>query len=177
MNDIDTSTNLELPVLPLRDVVVFPHMVIPLFVGRSRSIKALESAMESGKSILLVAQKDAGQDDPGVDDIYAIGTVSSILQMLKMPDGTVKVLVEGEQRGAVSRYAHDPDDTEACFMAEVEMVQDETLSSRESDILLRTVNAEFEKYVKLNPKIPPEILTSLSGIEDLNQEVVERLVL
>jgi ATP-dependent Lon protease len=169
MTDLEPLENFELPVLPLRDVVVFPHMVIPLFVGRSRSIKALENAMESGKSILLVAQKDAGEDDPGIDDIYSVGTVSSILQMLKMPDGTVKVLVEGEQRGSALRYTHDPSDAEASFMADVELVNDVTPSSKESDVLLRTVNAEFEKYVKLNPKIPPEILTSLSGIDDLGR--------
>ena len=169
MTEFEPIKNVELPVLPLRDVVVFPHMVIPLFVGRSKSIKALENAMESGKSILLVAQKDAGDDDPGIEDIYTIGTVSSILQMLKMPDGTVKVLVEGEQRGSVLRFTHDPSDPEACFVSEVELVDDITPPSRESDILLRTVNGEFEKYVKLNPKIPPEILTSLSGIDDLGR--------
>ena len=169
MTELINQENQDLPVLPLRDVVVFPHMVIPLFVGRARSIKALEIAMESGKSILLIAQKDAGQDDPGIEDIYDTGTVASILQMLKMPDGTVKVLVEGEQRATVIRYTNDLSNSEECFMCEAEMIQDIELPSRESDILLRTVTAEFEKYVKLNPKIPPEILTSLSGIEDLGR--------
>ena len=169
MNDIAENAPVSLPVLPLRDVVVFPHMVIPLFVGRARSIKALESSMESGKSILLVAQKDAAQDDPGENDIYGTGTVASILQMLKMPDGTVKVLVEGEQRAKITRFVADSKDEEASFIADVELIAEEGVSSRESDILLRTVTAEFEKYVKLNPKIPPEILTSLSGIDDLGR--------
>ncbi len=169
MTDLTPTEILELPVLPLRDVVVFPHMVIPLFVGRPKSIKALEMAMESGKSILLAAQKDAGQDDPGVEDIYNTGTIASILQMLKMPDGTVKVLVEGEQRASILRYTNDLKNPEDCFTSEIELVEEIELPSRESDILLRTVTAEFEKYVKLNPKIPPEILTSLSGIEDLGR--------
>lgn len=169
MTDEILTNNLELPVLPLRDVVVFPHMVIPLFVGRAKSIKALEISMESGKNILLVAQKDAGQDNPTVDDIYTTGTIASILQMLKMPDGTVKVLVEGEQRANILRYTSDVENLEDCFMCEAERVSDINLSTKESDILLRTVTAEFEKYVKLNPKIPPEILTSLSGIEDLGR--------
>ncbi|MEM7196369.1 MAG: endopeptidase La [Pseudomonadota bacterium] len=156
----------ELPVLPLRDVVVFPHMVIPLFVGRARSIKALEIAMEAGKSILLIAQKDATLDNPGADDIYVTGTLANILQMLKMPDGTVKVLVEGEQRAQVLKYIHDDNDPESCVMAEAEMIGDSEMIAREADVLIRTVSAEFEKYVKLNPKIPPEILTSLSGIDN-----------
>ena len=158
MSDSPFTTTQELPVLPLRDVVVFPHMVIPLFVGRTKSIKALEIAMETGKSILLVAQKDAGEDDPSVEDIYSTGTIASILLMLKMPDGTVKVLVEGERRANVIRYTSDLNDPESCFMCDVELIEDVSISSKESDILLRTVTAEFEKYVKLNSKIPPEIL-------------------
>jgi ATP-dependent Lon protease len=160
---------IETPVLPLRDVVVFPHMVIPLFVGRVKSIKALEIAMESGKSILLAAQKDASNDDPEIEDIYDTGTVASILQMLKMPDGTVKVLVEGEQRARILRYINDASNPEECFMCEIQLVDDTSVASRESDIRQRTVTAEVEKYVKLNPKIPPEILTSLSGIEDFGR--------
>lgn len=166
MSDIALTNSLDLPVLPLRDVVVFPHMVIPLFVGRARSIKALEAAMTGGKNILLVAQKDATQDSPAPDDIYRVGTVASILQLLKMPDGTVKVLVEGERRAAVVRFTHDPNDDEACFTCEAKLVDDAHVSSRESEVLMRVVAAEFEKYVKLNPKIPPEILTSLAGIDN-----------
>ncbi len=164
-----TAVNLELPVLPLRDVVVFPHMVIPLFVGRTKSIHALDIAMESGKSILLVAQKDPSHDNPTVDEIYRTGIVASILQMLKMPDGTVKVLVEGEQRATIVRYTSDLDNPDESYLCEVDMIEDASLPSRESDILLRSVTAEFEKYVKLNSRIPPEILTSLSGVEELGR--------
>ena len=169
MTEIAKNNLVSLPVLPLRDVVVFPHMVIPLFVGREKSINALETSMESGKNILLIAQKDAGEDDPGVDDIYTTGTIASILQMLKMPDGTVKVLVEGERRARVVQYTNDPNHPEQCFSCEAELIEDNTVSSKEADILLRTVTTEFDKYVKLNPKIPPEILTSLSGIEDIGR--------
>ena len=166
MPDNTTLSNAtDLPVLPLRDVVVFPHMVIPLFVGRARSIKALEAAMASGKNILLVAQKDATQDSPTPDDIYRVGTVASILQLLKMPDGTVKVLVEGEQRATVIRFTHDHKDEKASFTCAAKLVDDTNTPSRESDVLMRAVSAEFEKYVKLNSKIPPEILTSLAGID------------
>ena len=164
-DNITLSNATNLPVLPLRDVVVFPHMVIPLFVGRARSIKALEAAMAGGKNILLVAQKDATQDSPTPDDIYRVGTVASILQLLKMPDGTVKVLVEGEQRATVIRFTHDHKDKEASFTCAAELVDDTNTPSRESDVLMRAVSAEFEKYVKLNSKIPPEILTSLAGID------------
>ena len=163
INVTDLAT--DLPVLPLRDVVVFPHMVIPLFVGRARSIKALEAAMSGAKNILLVAQKDATQDSPTPDDVYRVGTVASILQLLKMPDGTVKVLVEGERRATILRFTHDPKDDEVGFSCEAQPVDDKHVPSRESEVLMRAVSAEFEKYVKLNPKIPPEILTSLSGID------------
>ena len=166
MSDTTLTSSTDLPVLPLRDVVVFPHMVIPLFVGRARSIKALEMAMEGGKNILLVAQKDATQDSPSQDDIYQVGTIASILQMLKMPDGTVKVLVEGEQRANIVRFTHDQNADDASFTCEVGLVDDDNISCRETDVLVRTVSAEFEKYVKLNPKIPPEILTSLTGIDN-----------
>ncbi len=161
----DPLIETDLPVLPLRDVVVFPHMVIPLFVGRTRSIKALDMAMTSGRNILLVAQKDALQDSPTPDDIYRVGTVASILQLLKMPDGTVKVLVEGKRRALIARFTHSPQDEEEGFTCEAEVVDDVHISTRESDVLMRAVAAEFEKYVKLNPKIPPEILTSLAGID------------
>ncbi len=130
---------IELPVLPLRDVVVFPHMVIPLFVGRARSIAALEAAMAAGKRILLVAQKDATQDSPAPKDIYRVGTVASILQVLKMPDGTVKVLVEGEQRAAILRFTHDPEDDQASFTCAAQPVDDTHVASRESDVLMRAV--------------------------------------
>ncbi len=169
MTDPALGDKLELPVLPLRDVVVFPYMVIPLFVGRAKSIKALEIAMQSGKNILLVAQKTADQDDLEIADIYGTGTVASILQMLKMPDGAVKVLVEGEQRARVIRYVSGDAPEDPCFVAEAGLVEDNLIATRESDVLLRTVTAEFEKYVKLNSRIPPEILTSLSGIDNFGR--------
>ncbi len=168
MTDPTFTDKLELPVLPLRDVVVFPYMVIPLFVGRVKSINALESAMQSGKNILLVTQKSAEQDHPGIEDIYDTGTVASILQMLKMPDGAVKVLVEGERRARVVRYVSGALEDD-CLMAEAGLIDDRLSASRESDVLLRTVTAEFEKYVKLNSRIPPEILTSLGGTDDLGR--------
>lgn len=152
----------DLPLLPLRDVVVFPHMVIPLFVGRPRSIKALELAMEGGNNIMLVAQKSAGKDDPTPEDLYEIGCAASILQMLKLPDGTVKVLVEGVQRARIQSVS----DAETHFMAVVTAVEAGTEQAAESEALRRAVVAQFEQYVKLNKKIPQEILTSLSGIDD-----------
>lgn len=156
------SEPIDLPLLPLRDVVVFPHMVIPLFVGRPRSIRALEVAMEAGKSIMLVAQKSAGKDDPSPEDVYEIGCVASILQMLKLPDGTVKVLVEGAQRARITRV----DDAESHFTCEVVPIAPDTLQGAETEALRRAIVAQFEQYVKLNKKIPPEILTSLAGIDD-----------
>ncbi|OGI46351.1 MAG: endopeptidase La [Candidatus Muproteobacteria bacterium RBG_16_65_34] len=151
-----------MPVLPLRDVVVFPHMVIPLFVGRRKSIRALELAMESGKQIMLVAQKSASDDDPGPDSIHTIGTIASILQLLKLPDGTVKVLVEGERRALIDRYT----ETEEYFSAQVALLDSEPIADREIEALMRSVMNEFDQYVKLNMKIPPEILTSLAGVDD-----------
>ncbi|MBB71519.1 MAG: endopeptidase La [Legionellales bacterium] len=152
----------ELPVLPLRDVVVFPHMVIPLFVGRPKSIQALEMATSTEKQIFLSAQKFASQDDPDVKDIYEVGCIATILQLLKLPDGTVKVLVEGTQRGKVLRYTtSDP-----CHTAIVEELSGVELASKEGDVLSRSLLTEFDQYVKLNKKIPPEILTSLAGIEE-----------
>ena len=153
---------ITLPLLPLRDVVVFPHMVIPLFVGRPKSIKALEAAMEAGRQIMLVAQKAAGKDEPKPEDMFEVGCVSSILQMLKLPDGTVKVLVEGVQR-AETRAIHD---TEEHFTAEVVPVQLAGEPSPEVEALRRAVTQQFDQYVKLNKKIPPEILTSIAGIDD-----------
>jgi ATP-dependent Lon protease len=164
--DIPSTTNAVsdnlYPLLPLRDVVVFPHMVIPLFVGRSKSIKALETAMEAGKNIALVAQKSATKDDPGTDDLFAIGSMANILQMLKLPDGTVKVLVEGTQRANVLRVY----DAKSHFDAEVQIVPAEDGTDSESEAMRRVLIAQFDQYVKLNKKIPPEILTSLAGIDD-----------
>jgi ATP-dependent Lon protease len=153
---------IELPLLPLRDVVVFPHMVIPLFVGRPKSIKALESAMEAGRQIMLVAQKAAGKDEPRADDMFEVGCVSSILQMLKLPDGTVKVLVEGLQRATTDKI----DDGGEHFVAVVRPVPPEPDTSPEIEALRRAVTQQFDQYVKLNKKIPPEILTSIAGIDD-----------
>jgi ATP-dependent Lon protease len=161
-SQILTSEPTDLPLLPLRDVVVFPHMVIPLFVGRPRSIKALELAMEAGNNIMLVAQKSAGKDDPTPEDLYDIGCVASILQMLKLPDGTVKVLVEGLQRARIQNVT----EADTHFMSVVVPVEPETGEGPESEALRRAVVAQFEQYVKLNKKIPQEILTSLTGIDD-----------
>jgi ATP-dependent Lon protease len=152
----------SLPLLPLRDVVVFPHMVIPLFVGRPKSIKALEAAMEAGKSIMLVAQKNASKDDPVAADIYDIGCVSNILQMLKLPDGTVKVLIEGSHRARLSGI----DDSGAHFTCDVTGIDEGPDPGAEVEALRRAILAQFDQYVKLNKKIPPEILTSLGGIDD-----------
>src|SRR3989344_3944954 len=156
------SDPISLPLLPLRDVVVFPHMVIPLFVGRPKSIKALESAMESGRQIMLVAQKAAGKDKPKADDMFDVGCVSSILQMLKLPDGTVKVLVEGVQRANTQSI----DDSGEFFTSVVVTVPPEPQVTPEVEALRRAVTQQFDQYVKLNKKIPPEILTSISGIDD-----------
>src|SRR3954463_4340697 len=156
------AEKIKLPLLPLRDVVVFPHMVIPLFVGRPKSIKALEVAMEAGRQIMLVAQKAAGKDEPKPDDIFQVGCVSSILQMLKPPDGTVKVLVEGVQRATT----HSVTDNGEYFVSEVTPVPPEVEQKSEVEALRRAVTQQFDQYVKLNKKIPPEILTSIAGIDD-----------
>ncbi|GAC20914.1 endopeptidase La [Paraglaciecola arctica] len=156
------ENRIEMPVLALRDVVVYPHMVIPLFVGREKSIRCLEAAMEKDKQIFLVAQKDAGVDEPEVDDIFTVGTIATILQLLKLPDGTVKVLVEGNQRGKIDSFVS----TEDFFIAEVLSSTDTELAESEQEVLIRSAISQFEGYVKLNKKIPPEVLTSLSGIED-----------
>jgi ATP-dependent Lon protease len=161
-NPVLPADPITLPLLPLRDVVVFPHMVIPLFVGRPKSIKALEAAMESGRQIMLVAQKAAGKDEPKADDMFEVGCVSSILQMLKLPDGTVKVLVEGVQR-ANTRSITERDEY---FIGEVVPVPPAGEPSPEVEALRRAVTQQFDQYVKLNKKIPPEILTSISGIDD-----------
>lgn len=152
----------EMPVLALRDVVVYPHMVIPLFVGREKSIRCLEAAMDKDKQIFLVAQKDASVDEPESSDIFSVGTIATILQLLKLPDGTVKVLVEGNQRGEIDKFVS----TEDFFIADVLSTSDSELVESEQEVLVRSAIAQFEGYVKLNKKIPPEVLTSLSGIED-----------
>ena len=159
----ETDTPLDLPLLPLRDVVVFPHMVIPLFVGRPKSIKALELAMEGDRRIMLVAQKAASKDEPSVDDMFEVGCVSTILQMLKLPDGTVKVLVEGQQRALVVEVT----DHETHFTSKPRLldVQDDAVQSSEVEALRRAVTQQFDQYVKLNKKIPSEILSSISGID------------
>ncbi|NBU12349.1 MAG: endopeptidase La, partial [Betaproteobacteria bacterium] len=157
-----TGDTVDLSLLPLRDVVVFPHMVIPLFVGRPKSIKALELAMDAGKSILLVAQKSAAKDEPATDDLYAVGTVASILQMLKLPDGTVKVLVEGGQRAQVL----DVRDEKTHFSGRAELIGDLNAETHEVEAMRRAMLAQFDQYVKLNKKIPPEVLTSVAGIDE-----------
>ncbi len=159
--DTERTAAGALPVLPLRDVVVYPHMVIPLFVGREKSILALDQAMHAGKQILLVAQKQADVDDPGPQDMYRLGTIASILQLLKLPDGTVKVLVEGAERAKVEKLIAG-----AYFSAETSPFKDiEQYDEREMDVLARSVTSQFEQYVKLNRKVPPEVLTALAGIE------------
>jgi ATP-dependent Lon protease len=156
-----SPTHAGMPVLPLRDVVVYPHMVIPLFVGREKSIVALDLAMKADKRILLVAQKQADVDDPKGDDLYRVGTVATILQLLKLPDGTVKVLVEGVERASIEKLTEGD-----FFAAEVSSMPDlERYEEREMDVLTRSMITQFEQYVKLNKKVPPEILTSLAGIE------------
>ena len=159
---VKDSEHLLLPLLPLRDVVVFPHMVIPLFVGRPKSIKALELAMESSKSILLVAQKSAAKDEPSPEDLYDIGSVASLLQMLKLPDGTVKVLVEGNHRARILELI----DSETHFSGKALELSLDTDESPEIEAMRRAILTQFDQYIKLNKKIPPEIITSLGGIEE-----------
>ena len=151
-----------LPVLPLRDIVVFPHMIVPLFVGREKSVLALEDVMREDKQILLVAQKNAAQDDPEIDDIYTVGTISTVLQLLKLPDGTVKVLVEGGQRAVVNKF----DESKPFFQASINIIDEPADESQEMEALSRSVVTEFEQYIKLNKKIPPEALVSINQIED-----------
>ncbi|PRN02735.1 endopeptidase La [Pseudomonas sp. LLC-1] len=156
------KTTLDLPLLPLRDVVVYPHMVIPLFVGREKSIEALEAAMTGEKQILLLAQKNPADDDPGEDALYRVGTVATVLQLLKLPDGTVKVLVEGEQRGAVERFT----EVEGHIRAEVSLIDESDAAERESEVFVRTLLSQFEQYVQLGKKVPAEVLSSLNSIEE-----------
>ncbi len=155
----------EIPVLALRDVVVYPQMVIPLFVGREKSIRCLDIAMEADKQVFLVAQKDAVVDDPTSDDVYSAGTIATILQMLKLPDGTVKVLVEGARRARITDFV----ETQEYFTANVDFLDVETVNEDDCEVLVRSAISQFEGYVKLNKKIPPEVLTSVSGIDDAEQ--------
>ena len=163
---VDLATNVAaIPVLALRDVVVYPQMVIPLFVGREKSIRCLDIAMESDKQVFLVAQKDAAVDDPNTDDVYETGTVATILQMLKLPDGTVKVLVEGVRRAKITHFV----DTQDKFTADIDYLTVENINDDNVEILVRSAISQFEGYVKLNKKIPPEVLTSVAGIDDAEQ--------
>lgn len=159
---METGRSQNFPVLPLRDIVVFPHMIVPLFVGRDKSVRALEDVMTDDKQILLVAQKNAAQDDPNPDDIYTVGTVSTVLQLLKLPDGTVKVLVEGGQRARITGYTG----REEFFEATADVIEDADGETQELEALSRSVISQFEQYIKLNKKIPPEVLVSVNQIED-----------
>jgi ATP-dependent Lon protease len=162
---ITAAPDTAIPVLPLRDVVVYPHMVIPLFVGRAKSVVALEKAMAKGKQVFLLAQKEQGIEDPKPQDLYEIGAVATILQLLKLPDGTVKVLVEGTHRAKVTHLVEE----ENCYLVEYAILEETTLEPKEREGLSRALLGQFEEYIKLNKKIPPEILTSLAGIDDLGR--------
>ena len=157
-----TLKNKDFPMLPLRDVVVYPQLVIPLFVGRAKSISAIEEANNGDKKILLVAQKTAGQDEPEIKDLFRIGTVASILQMLKLPDGTVKVLVEGLERADIKKF----DDSGNFWSADISVIKIKEKKDKKTLAFMRSVFSQFDQYVKLNKKIPPEILTSLTSITD-----------
>src|SRR5690242_1509591 len=159
---VNDPNQISLPLLPLRDVVVFPHMVIPLFVGRPKSIKALEVAMEAGKTILLVAQKFAAKDEPGPEDLYKVCSVANLLQMLKLPDGTVKVLVEGSRRARIAGVVDDG----SFFSGQATIIPPDSADNHEIEAMRRATLAQFDQYVKLNKKIPPEVLTSLNGIDE-----------
>ncbi|MDX1485415.1 MAG: endopeptidase La [Alphaproteobacteria bacterium] len=159
---IEPSESVLYPVLPLRDIVVFPHMIVPLFVGRDKSVQALESVMKEDKQILLVAQKDAAMDDPGTEDIHEVGTVGTVLQLLKLPDGTVKVLVEGGSRARIVAY----EDNDAFFQARAVAIAEREGAPEEMEALSRSVTSQFEQYIKLNKKIPPEVIVSLNQIEE-----------
>ena len=164
MTDRPNRELLDLPVLPLRDVVVFPHMVIPLFVGRDKSIRALDLAMEADKRILLVAQKSAETDDPGADDLYEIGTLAQVLQLLKLPDGTIKVLVEGVSRARVADVGER--DGALCGQRRRHRIDATSASEREVEAVARSLMSLFEQYVKTNRKLPPELLQTLAGIDE-----------
>jgi len=156
------KTTIELPLLPLRDVVVYPHMVIPLFVGREKSIEALEAAMSGEKQILLLAQKDPADDEPSEEGLYRVGTVATVLQLLKLPDGTVKVLVEGEQRGEIEQFI----EADGYSSAEVQLLDEIEAPERESEVFTRSLLSQFEQYVQLGKKVPAEVLSSLNSIDE-----------
>ncbi|MEZ7861402.1 MAG: endopeptidase La [Aeromonadaceae bacterium] len=160
--NLERSERVIIPVLPLRDVVVYPHMVIPLFVGREKSIRCLEAAMEQEKRILLVAQKEAATDEPAFDDLYRVGTIANILQLLKLPDGTVKVLVEGAQRAELEQFSEQG----GFFVGEARLCESIAIAEKEEEVLVRSAIGQFESYIKLNKKIPPEVLASISAIDD-----------
>ncbi|WGW01453.1 endopeptidase La [Vibrio sp. YMD68] len=159
--NLERSERIEIPVLPLRDVVVYPHMVIPLFVGREKSISCLEAAMDNNKQVLLVAQKQADTDEPELEDLFTVGTVATILQLLKLPDGTVKVLVEGQQRAKITEFKENE-----FFLAEAQFLETPDLDEKEQEVVVRSAINQFEGFIKLNKKIPPEVLTSLNGIDE-----------
>lgn len=159
---LERTEHIDLPVLALRDVVVYPHMVIPLFVGREKSIKCLDMAMDNGKKVFLVAQREPSVDDPGAEELYSVGTVATILQLLKLPDGTVKVLVEGNQRAKITDLTNTPEH----IVATVDYLYSTEIEEQEQEVFIRSAINQFDGYVKLNKKIPPEVLTSLSGIDD-----------
>jgi ATP-dependent Lon protease len=158
----EPTENPRYPVLPLRDIVVFPHMIVPLFVGREKSVRALEDVMKDDKQILLIAQKNASQDDPTTDDIHSVGTIGTVLQLLKLPDGTVKVLVEGGARARVIKFF----DNEDFFQASAEQMAGDDGDPQEIEAMSRSVLSQFEQYVKLNKKVPPEVLVSVNQIDE-----------
>jgi len=162
---LEPSAGKVYPVLPLRDIVVFPHMIVPLFVGREKSVRALEDVMKDDKQILLIAQKNAADDDPAKEEIYTVGTVSTVLQLLKLPDGTVKVLVEGGERARVIRYTDNDD----FFEAYADIMPEREGEEEELEALSRSVVTQFEQYIKLNKKIPPEALVSVNQIDEFGK--------
>ncbi|MDX5362088.1 MAG: LON peptidase substrate-binding domain-containing protein, partial [Alphaproteobacteria bacterium] len=165
MTEQNQATSGVYPVLPLRDIVVFPHMIVPLFVGRDKSVRALEDVMNNDKQILLATQRDASNDNPGQGDIFEVGTIASVLQLLKLPDGTVKVLVEGVKRARVTGYLEN----EEFFEAEATPLDERAEDAREIQALVRTVSTQFEQYVKLNKKVPPEVLVTVSQIDEASK--------
>ena len=161
----DKPQTVDLPLLPLRDLIIFPHMMMPLFVGREKSINALEEAMSKQSDIVLVAQKDAKTNTPTVEDIYKVGTVGSIIQLLRLPDGTVKVLIEGKRRVEVNKFLEE----ESFYKVQVTHLEEDVTDDLEAQALIRSVKNTFEKYVKLNKRIPPEILMRVSSIDSAGE--------
>ena len=168
-NTTDAAIAKELPVLPLRDVVVYPHMVIPLFVGREKSIEALDAAMSVDKRIMLAAQTSASVDEPGENDIHHVGTIATILQLLKLPDGTIKVLVEGQRRARIDQVSMSGDGFFTATWSVPHPDEVESRDNKELEVLVRSVTNMFDQYVKMNKKVPPEILSSMTGIEDADR--------